>query len=124
MPTDAPIPVTLVSGFLGAGKTTLIQRMLSARPDLKFAVIENEFGAASIDHALLAHEAEVVEINDGCVCCSVRGDLIRILGDLARQRDAGAARFDHVLIETTGLADPAPVIQTFFVDPQIGRAHV
>lgn len=119
MPTDAPIPVTLVSGFLGAGKTTLIQRMLSARPDLKFAVIENEFGAASIDHALLAHEAEVVEINDGCVCCSVRGDLIRILGDLARQRDAGAARFDHVLIETTGLADPAPVIQTFFVDPLI-----
>lgn len=118
----APIPVTLVTGFLGSGKTTLVNRILAERGEEKIAVIENEFGNASIDHALLAHEAEVVEINDGCVCCSVRGDLIRILGDFARRADAGEMRLDRVLIETTGLADPAPVIQTFFADPFI-HAH-
>lgn len=115
----APIPVTLVTGFLGSGKTTLVNRILAERGEDKIAVIENEFGNASIDHALLAHEAEIVEINDGCVCCSVRGDLIRILGDFARRADAGELCLDRVLIETTGLADPAPVIQTFFADPFI-----
>lgn len=119
MPTKPPLPVTLVSGFLGAGKTTLINRILAARPAEKIAVVENEFGAVSIDQALLVREAEVVELNDGCVCCSVRSDLIRILGDFARRIDAGSLHLDRVLIETTGLADPAPVIQTFFADPLI-----
>lgn len=118
----APIPVTLVTGFLGSGKTTLVNRILAERGEEKIAVIENEFGNVSIDHALLAHEAEVVEINDGCVCCSVRSDLIRILGGFARRADAGELRLDRVLVETTGLADPAPVIQTFFADPYI-HAH-
>jgi G3E family GTPase len=122
MPTDRPIPVTLVSGFLGSGKTTLVNRILAGRPNEKIAVIENEFGEASIDHALLTHAAEVVEINDGCVCCSVRGDLVRILGAFARRAEAGELQLDRVLIETTGLADPAPVIQTFFADPYI-HAH-
>lgn len=119
MRTEPLIPVTLVAGFLGSGKTTLVNRILTERREERIAVIENEFGAASIDHALLAREAEVVELNDGCVCCSVRGDLIRILGDFARRIDDGTLRLDRVLIETTGLADPAPVIQTFFADPTI-----
>lgn len=122
MPTEHPIPVTLVSGFLGSGKTTLVNRILADRHEEKIAVIENEFGDASIDHALLTHTAEVVEINDGCVCCSVRGDLVRILGDFARRAETGELRLDRVLIETTGLADPAPVIQTFFADAHI-HAH-
>ena len=113
------VPVTVVTGFLGSGKTTLINRILTERATEKIAVIENEFGAASIDHALLTHEAEVVELNDGCVCCSVRGDLIRILGDFAQRIETGTLHLDRVLIETTGLADPAPVIQTFFADPAI-----
>jgi len=114
-----PLPVTVITGFLGSGKTTLINCILAGRPDEKIAVIENEFGAASIDHALLAREADVVELNDGCVCCSVRGDLIRILGEFSQRIDAGILHLDRVLIETTGLADPAPVIQTFFADPLI-----
>ncbi len=122
MPIESPIPVTLVTGFLGSGKTTLANRILAERSEEKIAVIENEFGAVSIDHSLLLHNAEIVEINDGCICCNVRGDLIRILGDLARRRNAGELAFDRVLIETTGLAAPSPVIQTFFVDPVI-RAH-
>lgn len=103
-----PLPVTVITGFLGSGKTTLINHILAERRDEKIAVIENEFGPVSIDHALLAREAEVVELNDGCVCCSVRGDLIRLLGDFAQRIDAGTLHLDRVLIETTGLADPAP----------------
>lgn len=116
---SAPIPVTVVTGFLGSGKTTLVNRILAGRPAEKIAVIENEFGAAGVDAALLARDAEVVELNDGCVCCSVRADLIRLLGDFAQRIDAGTLALDRVLIETTGLADPAPVIQTFFADPLI-----
>lgn len=119
MHTESPIPVTVITGFLGSGKTTLINRILAARPTEKIAVIENEFGAAAIDHALLAREAEVVELNDGCICCSVRGDLIRILGDFSQRIAAGTLHLDRVVIETTGLADPAPVIQTFFADATV-----
>ena len=118
----APIPVPLITGFPGSGKTTLVNRILAEHGEEKIAVIENEFGNVSIDHALLAHEAEIIEINDGCVCCSVRGDLIRILGAFAHRAEAGELQLDRVLIETTGLADPAPVIQMFFADPCI-HAH-
>ena len=117
------IPVTLITGFLGSGKTTLVNRLLTGAHGQKIAVIENEFGAANIDHALLVRDqVEVVEMNNGCLCCTVRGDLIRILNDLAARRATGELAFDRVLIETTGLADPAPVAQTFFADEAI-HAH-
>jgi len=110
------IPVTILTGFLGAGKTTLLNRILSERHGLRIAVIENEFGPIGIDQALvISAEEEVFEMNNGCICCTVRGDLIRILGRLLKRRE----RFDHILIETTGLADPGPVAQTFFVDDDI-----
>ncbi|NMH98822.1 CobW family GTP-binding protein [Pseudonocardia acidicola] len=113
MPTDQRIPVTVLTGFLGSGKTTLLNRILTDRHGLRIAVIENEFGEVGVDDALvLDAEEEVFEMNNGCICCTVRGDLIRILGALLRRKD----RFDAILVETTGLADPAPVAQTFFVD--------
>jgi G3E family GTPase len=118
------VPVTLLTGFLGAGKTTLLNRILSEEHGLRFAVIENEFGEAGIDSDILIRSDEqIVEMNNGCICCTVRGDLVRILGQLAQRRDAGEIGFDRVIIETTGLADPAPVAQTFFVDEEIGRAY-
>jgi G3E family GTPase len=118
------VPVTLLTGFLGAGKTTLLNRILSEEHGLRFAVIENEFGEAGIDSDILIRSDEqIVEMNNGCICCTVRGDLVRILGQLAQRRDAGEIGFDRVIIETTGLADPAPVAQTFFVDEAIGRAY-
>ena len=110
------IPVTVLTGFLGSGKTTLLNRILTERHGMRIAVIENEFGEVGVDDALVIDaEEEIFEMNNGCICCTVRGDLIRILGNLVRRRD----RFDHIVIETTGLADPAPVAQTFFVDEEM-----
>ncbi len=114
--TDRLVPVTVLTGFLGSGKTTLLNYILTAQHGKKIAVIENEFGEIGIDNDLVINaEEEIFEMNNGCICCTVRGDLIRILGSLMRRRD----RFDAILIETTGLADPAPVAQTFFVDDEM-----
>ena len=115
------IPVTILTGFLGSGKTTLLNHILKSDHGFKIAVIENEFGEAGIDNELLVQDRDeqIIEMNNGCICCTVRGDLVRILGELAAKKKAGTLSFDHVVIETTGLADPAPVAQTFFVDEDI-----
>ncbi len=126
--TTAPetrIPVTIVTGFLGSGKTTLVNRILREPHGRRIAVIENEFGEAGIDGEILLEAAgeQIVEMSNGCICCTVRGDLVRILGGLDAKRRAGALAFEHVVIETTGLADPAPVAQTFFVEPDVAGAY-
>ena len=113
------IPVTVLTGYLGAGKTTLLNCILSEDHGRKFAVIVNEFGEIGIDNDLVVGaDEEVFEMNNGCICCTVRGDLIRIVGGLMKRRD----KFDGIIIETTGLADPAPVAQTFFVDADVRDA--
>jgi G3E family GTPase len=119
--TSSLIPVTILTGFLGSGKTTLLNYILKQPHGHRIAVIENEFGEAGIDNELLIQEQgeQIIEMNNGCICCTVRGDLVRILGELAGKRRAGTLQFDRVVIETTGLADPAPVAQTFFVDEDI-----
>ena len=108
--------MTVLTGFLGAGKTTLLNRILSEQHGRRIAVIENEFGEVGVDQALvIGADEEIFETANGCICCTVRGDLIRILGQLRKRRE----RFDHVIIETTGLADPGPVAQTFFVEEDL-----
>jgi G3E family GTPase len=115
------IPVTILTGFLGAGKTTLLNRILNEQHGEKIAVIENEFGETGIDNEILVkdQQEQIVEMNNGCLCCSVRGDLVRILGELGKKRRQGKLKFDRVIIETTGLANPGPVAQTFFMDDEI-----
>jgi G3E family GTPase len=116
--TSEKIPVTVLTGYLGAGKTTLLNRILSEPHGKKYAVIVNEFGEIGIDNDLIVGaDEEVFEMNNGCICCTVRGDLIRIIDGLMRRK----GKFDAIIVETTGLADPAPVAQTFFVDENVGK---
>jgi len=119
MPDAAPqIPVTVLTGYLGSGKTTLLNRILSETHGKRFAVIVNEFGEVGIDNDLIVDaDEEIFEMNNGCICCTVRGDLIRIIAGLTRRSRA----FDGIVVETTGLADPAPVAQTFFIDEEVRR---
>jgi len=118
---EPEIPVTILTGFLGAGKTTLLNRILSEDHGHKIAVIENEFGETGIDNELLVQndKEQIVQMNNGCICCTIRGDLSRILTDLRLRRDRGEIDFNRVVIETTGVANPGPVCQTFFMDDAI-----
>lgn len=120
------IPTTILTGFLGAGKTTLLNRLLKEPHGHRIAVIENEFGAENIDNEILVQDSneQIVEMNNGCICCTVRGDLISALSTLAIKRNAGELQFDHVVIETTGLANPGPVAQTFFMDEEVSLHYM
>jgi G3E family GTPase len=120
------IPATILTGFLGAGKTTLLKRVLTEAHGQKIAVIENEFGEENIDNDILAvnTEEQIIQMNNGCVCCTIREDLRSTLSDLAEKRRKGELQFDRVVIETTGLADPGPVAQTFFMDDEIAESYL
>ena len=122
----ALIPATILTGFLGAGKTTLLNRLLHEDHGQRIAVIENEFGEENIDNEILVQDTreQIVEMNNGCICCTVRGDLIAALGQLAQKQRSGELKFDRVVIETTGLAHPGPVAQTFFMDEEIATSYL
>ena len=120
------IPVTILTGFLGSGKTTLLKRVLTEAHGQRIAVIENEFGEENIDNEILVADTEehIVQMNNGCVCCTIREDLRETLADLAKQRKDGTLNFERVVIETTGVADPGPVAQTFFMDDEIAELYL
>lgn len=120
------IPVTILTGFLGSGKTTLLKRILNEQHGMKIAVIENEFGEENIDNEILVQDGreQIVQMSNGCICCTIRGDLVQALSDLMTQRDAGKLAFDRVVIETTGVANPGPVAQTFFMDEEIASRYL
>jgi G3E family GTPase len=120
------IPVTILTGFLGSGKTTLLKRILTEAHGQRIAVIENEFGEENIDNDILVADTEeqIIQMNNGCICCTIREDLRETLADLAKQKRAGTLTFDRVVIETTGVADPGPVAQTFFMDDEIAELYL
>ena len=122
----ALIPATILTGFLGSGKTTLLKRVLTEAHGQKIAVIENEFGSENIDNEILVQDSteQIIQLNNGCVCCSIREDLRTTLADLAEKKRKGELSFDRVVIETTGLADPGPVAQTFFMDDEIAESYL
>ena len=124
--TQGLIPATILTGFLGSGKTTLLKRVLSEAHGQKIAVIENEFGEENIDNEILVADTQeqIIQMNNGCVCCTIREDLRSTLTDLAEKRRKGELHFDRVVIETTGLADPGPVAQTFFMDDEIAESYL
>jgi G3E family GTPase len=124
--SQALIPVTILTGFLGSGKTTLLKRVLSEAHGQKIAVIENEFGEENIDNEILVADTQeqIIQMNNGCICCTIREDLRSTLSDLAAKRRRGELTFDRVIIETTGVADPGPVAQTFFIDDEIAESYV
>jgi G3E family GTPase len=120
------IPATILTGFLGAGKTTLLKRVLSEAHGMKIAVIENEFGEENIDNEILVSDVkeQIIQMSNGCVCCTIREDLRTTLRDLAEKKRKGELDFDRIVIETTGIADPGPVAQTFFMDEEIAEQYL